>query len=354
MTSINLTLPTGVSIADHAPLKVEPSWWNPAKAYLDYRPDINGAFIEGVQQRHRLGLRTAAEIKTSGVSNMAMLVDLQHDFRDGGRLPVKGTDNVVLRTCARLLNGTAGTEYYTDIVHSQDGHTPWHISFAPRWQNPHGEPLDLSVSKAAVLDLVEEKKGIFKASLPGPGGDKLGYYQSEVDALATVKYWHHLQDTKQGQIWVFDMHCLLGSDGHPLHPLLLETLAYIQGLRCISPTPLAKGHIMNTDWFGPFEPCMPDDDHAQGKFQKTIVDQFAKVTGRVEFMGVAEDFCNYYAEKQVLQYFQGTPYFSKIAFVTDGTAAIIENQQHVLDLYKEAASLGVHFLTHDEPFRLAA
>jgi len=356
MSSIDLTLPPGVSVAPHADFLVKPpAFWDARKAYLDYEPDLDGAFIAGVEYRRKHGLRTAAQLKQAGISNLLMLTDLQKDFRDGGRLGVNGTNDVVLRACVRLLNGTIGAEYFTDLVHSQDGHCPWHISFAARWQDTKGQPLDLRTNKAVMLDLADEKKAVFKATCPTPNGlVDMGYFQSEVNALKTVSYWHHLQKTGQGSIWAFAMHCKLGTDGVNLHPLLGETLAFVEGARVISPTLVSKGHIQDTDWFGPFEPCMPDPTHAQGQFQKGIVDQFALVDGRVEFFGVAEDFCNYYAERQVIKHFQDTPFFDKMAFATDGTAAIVPGAQHVRTLYDEAKDLGVHFFTHDEPFRPTA
>jgi hypothetical protein len=353
MKAIDLTLPEGVEIAQHADLVHTPDFWDARKAYSWYSPDIEGAFIEGCEFRRRHNLRKAAELVEAGISNIAMLTDLQFDFRDEGRLPVQGTDDVVLRCCVRLLNGTIGTEYYTGYVYSQDGHVPFHISYATRWRTMDGSPFDLRTNKAAVLDLVNEAKGIFKATCFDPTDGSpidMGYIQSMLNIKDTVKYWHHLQDTDQGPVWVFANHCKLGTDGVNLHPLLAETLAFIEGARFVAPVPVSKGHIRDTDWFGPLEPCRPDSNHPQGGFQKAIVDLFAAATGTVEFFGVAEDFCNYNMQRQVMRHFEGTPFFNQMAFATDGTAPIVPGAQHVLDLYDEARAKGVRFFTHDEPF----
>lgn len=352
--SANLSLPQGVTVAKHAELTFEtPAFWDPKKAYLPfYAPDLDAAYIDGYKfgQRHNLG--TAAKLEKAGISNLLMITDLQQDFRDYGRLPVSGTDDVVLRTCARLLNGFLGTDYYTRVVYSQDSHPTNHISHSTRWiQTKDGMPLDLSDNKAAMLELVDERNCLFRAQCPTANGlVDLGLVQSRIQIRDTVAYWHHLQDTGQGPIWVFATHCKIGSDGVNLHPLLQETLAFIEGARLMEPLPVFKGHLKHTDWFGPFEPCRVDTSHPQGGFQKPVVDVFERVSGWVEFVGVAEDFCDYYAKEQVIRHFEGTDFFGKMAFITDGTAPIVPNSQKVQDLNNKAASLGVRFLTHDAPF----
>lgn len=345
--SIDLTLPAGVQVATHMPLLYSPEFWDPRKAYVNYSPDIEGAYREGVALRKARNLKTADELTALGISNGIMITDIQGDFREGGRLPVFGTNDAALRTCVLGINGTV-QDHYTLAVTSLDGHVPHHVSFASRWIGKDGKPFDLREYKAAVLNLKDERMGLFEATCFGPNGPiEMGLIQSMFNVKDTVAYWYHLQATGQGPIWVFAQHCKIGTDGTNLHPLLAETLAFMEGARMIDTVPVFKGHLRDTDWFGPFEPCRPDSTHPQGGFQKTIVDKFKDVTGKVDFVGVAEDFCNYHAERQVLHYFDGTSVLDKLAFITDCTAAIVPNAPHVQALYTEAKAKGVRFMTHD-------
>lgn len=353
--SIDPSLLQGVVPASHAELTFElPDFWDPRKAYVPfYMPDLDAATIRGYEFGRRHGLDTVAKLEQRGISNLMMLTDLQQDFRDKGRLPVTGTDNVVLRTCVRLLNGFLGTDYYTRVVFSQDTHPTNHISHSTRWlQVANGQPLDLSVLKAATLELEDEQRRLFRAKGFDDQGNPvdLGLVRSRIESADTVSYWHHLQDTGQGPIWVFATHCKIGSDGMNLHPLLQETLAFIEGARLMEPLPMFKGHLKHTDWFGPFEPCRPDTSHPQGGLQRPVIEVFERVSGWVEFAGVAEDFCDFYAKDQVINTFQGTDFFAKMAFLPDLTAPIVPNSQKVQDLNARAASLGVRFVKHDEPF----
>jgi hypothetical protein len=340
-------------IAPHAPLKYTPKFWDPAKAYRRYIPNLDAAYIEGAEYARTHGLRTAQAMKKSGIANMAWLTDDQDDFRDDGRLPVSGMNTVVLRVSVRLLNGIF-VEYFTDVMFSLDGHADDHVSYSTRWRNEKGQPFDLSVRKASVLALHDRDKAVFQATCFGPDGPvDAGYIQSRCDPKDTVKYWDHLQATKQGSIWVFATHCKLGTDGVNLHPLLQEVLAFMAGARAIVPVPVNKGHLLNTDWFGPLEPCRPDASHPQGQFQRDVVDRMNTMQ-RVEFSGVAEDFCDKWMKRQVMGHFDGTKFFDKMRFLADGTTPIVPNTQEVADLNAEAKKKGVKFITHDTPFEQAA
>ena len=221
--SIDPSLLSGVTVTPHAELTFEqPDFWDPRKAYVPfYAPDLDAAYIAGYEFGRRHNLCSVAKLEQAGISNLLMITDLQQDFRDNGRLPVNGTDDVVLRTCVRLLNGFLGTDYYTRVVFSQDTHPTNHISHSTRWiQTKDGQPLDLSVHKAAMLELEDEKRCLFRAKCPTANGlIDLGLVQSRIDIRDTVAYWHHLQNTGQGP--TVDRCCRpirwCGS-GEPCHP----------------------------------------------------------------------------------------------------------------------------------------
>lgn len=327
-----------------------PNFFSTEKADQDYKPDISAAMQEGIAYARANQLKSAQQLMKSGIAHALMMTDLQEDFRDRGRLPVKGTDAVVLRTCVRLLNGIV-TDYFAGIIFSLDGHPPQHRSFDHNYVSHDGTTLDLSKhGKAAMLTLVDEGKAVFRVTAFGASGPyEVGLYQPRFDPRDAVEYWKHLQATGQGDIWAFVPHCVIATDGVNLHPLLAETIAFACGARSLQPTIIHKGHLANTDWFGPLQPCRPDSNHAQGGFQKGVIDVF-KQFGTVEFAGVAEDFCDYYMKKQTMDNLQGTEYLAKLRFLTDCTAPIVPNAAHVQRLNDEAKAAGVQFISHDMPF----
>lgn len=328
-----------------------PRFFDPNKADQHYKPDIAASIQEGIAYARANRLKTAQQLLKSGKGHAMMITDLEDDFRDDGRLPVKGTNEVVKRTCVRLINGVV-EDYFAGVIFSLDGHPPQHMTFDHYYVDHEGNPLDLSKhGKAALLSLVDEGKAIFKVTAFDSSGKpyEVGLVQPRFDPKDAVEYWKHLQATGQGDIWVFVPHCLIGTDGANLHPLLVETIAFACGARSLQPTIIHKGHLSNTDWFGPLQPCRPDPSHAQGGFQKHIIDVF-KLFKTVEFAGVAEDFCDYYMKKQTMDYLQGTEYIAKLRFLTDCTAPIVPNAAHVATLNAQAKAAGVQFISHDAKF----
>ncbi len=334
----------------HGKLVHTPAFFNSEKADQNYQPDIGAAFREGIAFGLENKLAPATLLLARGNAHALMMTDLQEDFRDNGRLPVKETNRVVLNTCVRLINGVVA-DYYAGIFFSLDGHHPFHISFDHYWRDSDGRPMDLSKhGKAAILTLVDEANGLFKATAFGPDGPyEIGLYRTPFGVDDSIAYWKHLRRTRQGDIWVFVPHCLLGTDGVNLHPLLVETIAFACGARDIQPVIIQKGHLYNTDWFGPLEACRPDMVQNQGVFRDEII-ELMKMFEAIEFSGVAEDFCDYYMKWQTLSKLSGTPYLKKLRFIQDCTAPIIPNAKHVWELNARAMEEGVKFILHDEPF----
>lgn len=350
-------MPSSKTLSGFAPLVYTPKFFLPDKAYDDFEQDISAAYCEGVEFGREHKLETAQRLMKSGIKHSIMLTDLQggkrkSGFRDHSRsLPVNGTDDVVLRACIRLINGTVNP-FFTTILYSQDGHPINHISFDTYWRDANGKPLDIREIKAARLTLVDEKKCVFKAYGYGKDGKPfdIGFYRPQFDPYDAVDYWKHLQTTDQGDIWVFVVHCVLGTEDADLHPFLAETIAFCAGARSIHPKPIFKGHLSNVDWFGPLRPCREIPDHPQGGFQKNIIDDYFIQSDSSEFWGVAEDFCDFYMKKEVVVSLAGTEHAKKIRFVTDGTAPIIAHAPHVLEQNKLALAAGVKFIRHDTPF----
>lgn len=349
-----------IIIADHVSLIKTPDFWDPEKAYQNYSPDLEGAKKEGAA----LKLESFRKLEGKGIKNAMMITDGQQDFRDNGRLAVMGMDNGVLKTCARIINGVyAG--YYTGLIYSLDQHHPFHISSGLYWYDKDENPMDLSGSyKAAQLyEILDRDMGIFKARVFESDGTPkdYSYFRSvnndkiqnkdEETVLDTVDYFESLRDSGQGPIWVFAEHCKIGTDGMSLHPLIAETIEWACAARKIQPHVIWKGHIANTDWFGPFRPCRVDNSHPDGQLKKYVLDSM-KHYNNIDFVGWAEDFCDYYAKNQVLKYMQDTEHIEKLVFVKDCTSPIVPDTEHVIKQNEEAEKKGVRFITHDEAFNL--
>ncbi len=320
-------------------LTYTPAFLRREKVFTHYRPDIAAAMREGIEFARNNKNMSAAALRAEARGILMVLTDLLEDFRDDGRLPVKGTDQVVWNLCLRLVHLATGGDL-AGVMLAFDGHPPLHISFDTYWRDADGNTLDLSEKKAALLFLEDEEKCLFRAE--ALDGCVIGIYKAVLEPKDSVAYWKYLQETKQGPIWVFVPHCMIGTDGTNLHPLLAETVAFCAATRSFNPFIIRKGHLSNTDWFGPLEACRSDEfDSDSGLNTNALVymDDFREI----EFGGVAEDFCEFGMRDRVLRHLKGT----KIRFITDGTAPIVPNAKHVNELYVGARKAGVKFITHD-------
>ena len=336
-------------------LNYSPKFFDPEKASRWYAPDIAGAMREGIELALTYDLLPARELIKRKMGHLLAMTDLQSDFRDKGRLPVKGTDAAVLRTCTRLMRGTVN-DHFAGLLPSLDEHFMSHISFDCNWcyVGGGGERLNLSDhGKAAILTLKDEEKRVFEAHAFDANGKpySLGCVVSIGDMKDSVLYWKHLQATGQGPIWVFVPHCVIGTDGVNLHPFLAECIAFFYGARQADPIIINKGHLSDTDWFGPLEPCRPDSERAPGMSQSWAIKLMFEFK-TVEFAGVAEDFCDYYMKRQMLDRVggEGVGMGGRLTFLEDCTAPIIPGAAHVLELKARAKKLGVKFINHDASF----
>jgi nicotinamidase-related amidase len=328
-----------------------PIFFDPTKAFTNFTPDIAGAFKEGFEYGRKNELITGQQLIDIGQAHGIALTDLQKDFCEGGRLAVKGATQVVFNVCKRLIDGTVKDHYFGEIFISLDGHHLDNISLDMNWLDALGNPLDLSQhGNAAIMTLHDEKNCVFKATAFGPNGPyEVGHYKSVHDPADVLDYWYHLQTTGQGPIWAFVPHCIIGTDGVNLHPLLVETLAFIKGARDITPVIIQKGHLANTDWFGPLAPCRPDAKLPNNGVQVEVLEAFKKLK-TIEFAGIAEDFCEYNMRKQAIDLCGSNELITRYRFLSDGTAPIVPNAPHVQALYQRAREKNVKFINHDSPF----
>ncbi len=330
-------------------LKYTPRFFDEKKAGMDYVPDLGAARREGMEFARNLATVTAERLQTRGAGTLAVLTDLLQDFRDRGRLPVKGADAVVFRVCLRLIYGVTEGDL-AGVIAAIDGHPFGHISFDSSWIGSNGKPIDLSNhGKAGLLTLDSKEKATFRLHVFNPDGTTrvLDTCVPAVDPQDAVLYYQYLRASGQGDIWVFVPHCIIGTDGTNFHPLLAETLAFCSGVRQFDPHIINKGYLRDTDWFGPLQACRPNSKTGEGMINNDAISLMKRFSA-IEFMGVAEDFCELGMRRVALDTLDVRGYDGVIRFITDGTAPIVPEADHVTEFYELARNKGVKFITHDE------
>jgi nicotinamidase-related amidase len=312
-----------------------------------YSPNLALARAEG----RKLGLNPAKKQIDAGERGLLILIDEEWDFTEKGRLPVPGMFGDVERLISRIKQGVL-QEKYTDVIVTIDVHPPHTIHSDSWWVDDKGNAPDVTLPVR--MELVDPT-GAYPFLGHFVDGSTKPFKPRIMKSYTINQYAPHLQKSGQGEIWVFADHCREGTDGVAIVPALAETLEWLSAARDIQPLYMYKGMIPQTDWFGPFRPCMDITGHPQGGLQTTYLD-FIRKAKWTEIAGEADDFCVKAGNMQVLDYYgNDRPVLESISFITDCTSAIFPDDPAAgntpnADFRKEMASKGVNMILHDTPF----
>jgi len=328
-----------------------PTFWNSAHvADTSYRANLYRARAEGFAARRRFAKKERGH--TLG-RHMLVGIDPETDFGDCGRLPVAGMYEGVIRLCYHLI---ANIDFYTDILLTIDKHPVHTIHSSSWWITKRGKHPDVSRHPAFMLELIDPKDHALRSIYLN--GDR-----SEVFFPRLMKEWTSsiyaptLARTGQGNIWVFADHCREMTDGIALVPALAEIIEYVSVARDIRVSYLSKGMIPQTDWFGPFHPCVEIVGHPSGGWQREYLDDMLGDCERgippcdsVTTAGWAEDFCVNAGQLQLISYFRDEKkmpeFLRRFRFLSDCTAAIIPGSDVVKNLHVEMQKAGMKEITY--------
>jgi len=300
----------------------------------------------------KLKLTPATRRRKAGDSRLLILIDEEWDFGDTGRLPVIGTFDDVERLIKRIEAGVMG-EKYTDIILTIDEHPPVSIHSDAWWLDDQGNPPDVSVP--LMMNLTDPNDQFPFIGRWVDGRPEKPFRPALMKDWTVNKYAPHLLATGQGPIWVFADHCRAATDGVAIIPALAECIEWACAALSIQPIYMRKGHIAETDWFGPFRPCMDIPNHPQGGLQTQYLDMI-RAASRTEITGEAADFCVKSGMIQVLDYY-GNPadrsVLERVSFITDCTSPIVPDSPGNTanaDFRAGMAAKGVNMITSDSPF----
>lgn len=324
-----------------------------------YAPNLELAHAEGLKWRRRLTSAAKRERRNGG--RLLVGIDLQWDFSDAGRLAVPGTFDDLERLIDRIIRGVFEEEYYSDFIITHDNHPEHVIHGETWWEDENGNPPDVSVP--VHMELVDPK-GRMPFLCHYLTGAASKPFRPRLKREYTInEYAPHLKQTGQGDIWVFAPHCKFGSDGVMLIPAFQELLAVVAVALDLNITHMYKGHVPDTDWFGPFRPCMDRPGHSQAGLNTELLKRVA-INLITEVAGEAADFCVRAGELQFGHFYgpgnaygQDPAVLNRVKFITNCTSPIIPDNPVTgktpnADHRKAMAALGVQAIEHNWAFQL--
>jgi len=237
-----------IATAKHRPLPI-PSFFDPENAKRwEYSPDQPKVMMEADAWAKRHGVKAAS---TDQKKVHLLLIDEQRDFcfpkgslYVGGRSGAGAMDDN--RRVAEFIYRNLGI--ITDITCTMDTHMPNQIFFPSFWQDKDGAIL----SPFRFVETEQIKAGDVK---PNPalagwmcGGD-YGWLMSQVR-----DYTQKLENAGKYKLYIWPLHCLLGSDGHVLVGVIHEARLFHAFARRARSVPEVKGGLFLTENYSVLSP----------------------------------------------------------------------------------------------------
>lgn len=229
-------------------------------------------------------------------------IDVQRDFCDpNGSLFVKGGDEDAKRIAKLIERLTPKLE---DVIVTMDSHKIIDISHPQWFQDEHGHaPKPLTMITAADLE-----SGKWRTRQPSARSRTLRYLQ----ALEATKRYPHV-------IW--PEHCLIGDEGHNLHPAIAGAIHAWERKRYAVPTVVTKGSNPYTEHFSAVRAEVPDPEDPSTQVNRGFI-QMLEDADVVAWTGEALSHCLANTFRDAVDCFNDPKVTEKMVLLTDATSNV--------------------------------
>jgi nicotinamidase/pyrazinamidase len=277
-----------------------PEYYGQRDAYKFYLPRLETAYKAG--QAARVGQDVFGH-RRRGTNNALLLIDPQVDFIcDGGTLQVAGAMQDSARTAEFIYNNLWDID---NLYVSLDTHKPFQIFFSSWWENNEGMP----PPPFTVITAEDVQDGVWlPRSLP----------------RWSRKYVEELAKTGRYQLIIWPQHCLQGTSGNAVAPVLAEAIEFWAAAHEISATYIVKGLAAETENYSVFEPEVKTDNYADELNQKTLNELAA--FDRIFVAGQAKSHCVLSTLESMVKYYSKEyhPFFSnRLHVLTDCMSSVV-------------------------------
>ncbi len=258
------------------------------------------------------------------VRTALLAIDAQFDFcNPDGALFVPGADQDILRLVALL--DRMGNRVH-DIVVTLDTHQVLDISHPGFWRNGKGEmPLPFT---AISFEMV-----------------KNGVWQPIWEEEWVLSYLETLERQGQFEHFIWPEHCLIGSAGNALEPVLEAALSDRARTTGRNHLTVIKGLNPFTEHFGIFEAQVPMGGDPDTQLNRQLIDYLSEYD-RILVAGEARSHCVGTSIRQVLKHAPGL--IPNMVLLTDCMSDITGMGHLAAPIYREAEEKGMQFALSTE------
>jgi nicotinamidase/pyrazinamidase len=261
------------------------------------------------------------------MSNLQLLViDPQNDFcNPKGALAVPGAQGDMDRL-AVLVHRLK--DRLTDVHVTLDSHRRVDISHPLWFRDSDGKhPAPFTVVTATDL-----RKGRWTTTHPGAWDRTVAY----LDALEAGGRYPHV-------LW--PEHCLIGSEGHAVHPLLMEALAEWESRFALVDF-VTKGSNPWTEHFSAVQAEVPDPEDPGTQVNAALV-RTLEEADVILLAGEASSHCLANTVRDIAAQFSDPRWVRKLVLLEDATSPVPGFENYATDFLRDMTALGMSVTTTD-------
>lgn len=254
-----------------------------------------------------------------------MCIDAQNDFCDpNGSLYVKGGDANVGRT-AKMVERLV--DKLSEITTTMDSHRKIDISHPMWWLDEHGK----HPAPFTMITPADVESGKWRTTQPSARARTLAYLK----ALDAGKRYPHV-------IW--PEHCLIGDEGHNIHPTLLAAIHGWEEKRYAIHDVVTKGSNMWTEHFSAVQAEVPDPLDPSTQVNTGLVSAL-EAADVVLWTGEALSHCLANTFRDVVKNFSNPEYVKKMVLLTDASSSVPGFENYGDQFISEMRSKGMQLST---------
>ncbi len=231
-----------------------------------------------------------------------ILIDDQNDFTNpNGNLYVKGGEENVGRI-AKMIDRLAPK--IDDITLTMDSHRIVDISHPQWWTDENGK----SPAPFTMITAQDMRDGKWTTRKLGAKDRTLAY----LNALEATKRYPHV---------VWPEHCLIGDEGHNIHPTLAAAVHGWERTRYAMPTVVTKGSNPWTEHFSAVRAEVPDPKDPGTQINRGFIDTIENAD-MVLWGGEARSHCLANTFRDTIEGFSNPDHIKKMVLLTDATSDV--------------------------------
>lgn len=260
------------------------------------------------------------------MKNLSVIcIDNQMDFcESSGSLYVPNAENDV-KNVANLINRLG--KKITDINCTLDSHLPIHIAHGCWWKGRDGK----NPPPFTLISVEDVENGTWRAARPSLQKWALHYVKT-------------LKTNGRFSLVIWPQHCLIGSRGAALHPVVFDAIKNWSETNFGLPTFLTKGSNILTEHYGALEADVQVNDDPSTQLNIDFIKTLEQ-SDVVAFVGEATGFCVRNTLMQVVNNLSDITYAQKIKVLKDCMSGIPGFEQLDQDLWDFCQKNGIEVMT---------